>query len=249
MKKLFPKMYSRPKNATLISIVSYWAWAFVLVPWWLPYMSFGLWSDRVFASWLDISYHTFNGIMTTVLLKNYLKDEWFMVTTDVGHYLGHGLLTTGLMAVVTAGQIGFCWFCGVDVLYMLNGLPVTEMSVAQTAGYLVSGNPVFGTVCMVIFAPVCLCGLFYALGFAPVCSKRPWVAYLTVTAVTLIPALLDIVWRGDAARVMDVYFLQLPIHLLACWSYQKTDNIFTPMISLSLMNLLGALANIFAVNL
>ena len=242
-------MYSRPKTAALLSIISFWAWAFVLVPWWLPFMSLGLWSDSVFGSWLDISYHTFNGVVTIVLLKNYLKDEWFMVTTDVGYYFGHGLLAAGLMIVVTAAQIGFLWFSGVDVLYMLNGLPVTEMAVAQSAGYLVSCNPVFGTACMVIFTPVCLCGLFYAVGFAPVCGKRPLLAYLAVALVILLPALLDIVWRGESALVMAVYLLQLPIHLLACWAYQKTDNIFTPMIALSIMNLFGALANILAVNL
>jgi membrane protease YdiL (CAAX protease family) len=39
----------------------------------------------------------------------------------------------------------------------------------------------------------------------------------------------------------------LPIHLLACWSYQKTDNVWTPLISLALINLLASVAQIFLI--
>ena len=44
--------------------------------------------------------------------------------------------------------------------------------------------------------------------------------------------------------VLSGYLLSLPIHLLACWSYQKTDNAWTPMVSLGIANLLISVAQI-----
>lgn len=43
-------------------------------------------------------------------------------------------------------------------------------------------------------------------------------------------------------RVLSGYLVQLPIHLLMCWSYQKTDNVWTPLISLAVVNLLASVA-------
>ena len=52
------------------------------------------------------------------------------------------------------------------------------------------------------------------------------------------PPVRDILWRGEAALVLSGYLVNLPIHLLACWSYQKTDNVWTPIFSLAATNLL-----------
>ena len=245
MKKYFPTMFSHPQSSLVVSIVSYWGWAFVLVPWWLPFMSMGLWENQKYASWLQIGYYTLNGLVTAGILKNYLKDEWFMITTAPGYYLGHSAVTVGLMVSSVILQMGFFRALGGDISYVFAGLPVTEMFVTQTSGFMVRSNPVFATVCTALVSPVCVCGLFYAVGFAPLGCKHPWLAYICTAVVTLIPVVVDIIWRGNFVFMMDVYFLRLPIHLLACWSYQKTDNIFTPMFSLSVMNFLGALANIF----
>jgi membrane protease YdiL (CAAX protease family) len=57
----------------------------------------------------------------------------------------------------------------------------------------------------------------------------------------LIPSVVDILWRGDAAFVLTGYLVHLPIHLLACWSYQKTDNVWTPLITLAVTNLLTSI--------
>ena len=62
-----------------------------------------------------------------------------------------------------------------------------------------------------------------------------------VAGITLIPPIVNILWRGDAAFVLIGYLVQLPIHLLACWSYQKTDNPWTPLITLVIINLLTSI--------
>ena len=249
VEKLFPKMHSCPKKGTCLAIVCYWLPAFILVPQWLPYFSLGMWEDPAYGSWLQIGYHALNAVVMLVLLREYLRDEWFMVTTAPGHYMGVGGIAAGLMTAVTAATVWFRMALGEEAYYVLGGLPVTEMLLTQTPRYLVRSNPVFGIACMTLLSPACLCGMFYALGFAPVCRKRTWLAYLAVAGVTLIPSILDIIWRGDTPDgilfVLDIYILRLPVHLIACWAYQKTDNLFTPMLALGILNLLGGVANLY----
>ena len=244
MKKLFPDMTSSPRAGEIIGIVSYWVWAFVLVPMWLPFLSDGLWEKRNYGSWLQILYYTLNFIVIVLIIKAYLKDEWFMVTTAPGYYLGHVAATAGIMVGVVILLTVIRWLLGGNVIDLLEWLPVTEMIVSQTPGLMVVTNPAFGTLCTVLLTPVCLCGLFYALGFAPLCCRKPIVAYFLVAVVVMIPSVVDVLWRGGIRDMADKYFLYLPVHLLACWSYQKTDNIFTPMFSLALLNLFGAAVNI-----
>jgi hypothetical protein len=171
-------------------------------------------------------------------MSGYLKDEWFMVTTDVRYYLKHVALTVCLIVGAELVLLGALYLCGFDIVYMLEHLPVAEMSVSHTPLLLVSLEPIFGTIALSVFAPISICALFYCLGFAPVCYHKPWLAYLCVAAITLIPPVIDILWRGEAALVLSGYLVSLPVHLLACWSYQKTDNVWTPMISLAIANLL-----------
>jgi hypothetical protein len=115
------------------------------------------------------------------------------------------------------------------------------MSVSHTPLAAIEFAPIFGAIALSVFAPISICALFYCLGFAPICNKKPWLAYLCIGIITLIPPIIDILWRGDAALVLSGYLVQLPIHLLACWSYQKTDNVWTPMVSLAITNLLASI--------
>ena len=58
-------------------------------------------------------------------------------------------------------------------------------------------------------------------------------------------AYLDILWRGDAQLQIPLFLLNLPIHLIACWSYQKADTVWAPLATLSIFNLVTSLLNIF----
>jgi hypothetical protein len=132
-------------------------------------------------------------------------------------------------------------FFGLNTLDMLEHLPVVEMFVSHTPLFTVDLEPIFGTIALSVFAPINICTLFYCGVFAPVCYKKPWLAYLCIAVVTLIPPVINILWRGDAAFMLIGYLVQLPIHLLACWSYQKTDNVWTPLVSLVITNLLTSI--------
>ena len=247
MNKLFPSMCSKPEKIQIFAIIPCWVWMFVLLPMYMPFIGLGIWEQAEISAWLEISYHILNGIIMLFLVSRYFSEEWFMVQTDVRYYLKHIALTVGLMVVIEFLLLRTLHRFGVDIAFMLEGLPVVEMSVSQTPNLLVSVEPIFGTIALSVFAPISVCTLFYCLGFAPVCYKRPWLAYLCIAVVTLIPSIIDILWRGGIELTLSMYFAQLPVHLLACWSYQKTDNVWTPLVSLALANLLASVVQIFLI--
>lgn len=239
MEKLFPSMNSKPEKMFMFCMIPSWIWVFVLYPMFMPFVGLGIWDQNEYSTALELGYHLTNGILMLWMMFGYLKDEWYMVTTDYRYYLKHVALTVLLTVFVEAALLGTVYYLGLDIFYaMLNCLPVTQMSVTHTPLFLVSLKPIYGTIALSVFAPISVCALFYCFGFAPVCYKRPWLAYLSIAALTLIPPIINILWRGAAELVLGGYLVQLPVHLLMCWSYQKTDNVWTPLVSLAVVNLL-----------
>ena len=241
MNKLFPSMFSKPEKGQIFALIPCWLWVFVLCPMFMPFLGEGLWEQWESSVWLQIGYHVLNGIILLVLISGYLKDEWFMVSADVRYYLKHVALTVGLTVGTVLLWTGILFLCGFSFEYICECLPIVEMSVSHTPLFLLQLQPILGAVVLSVFPPVSICALFYCLGFAPVCYKKPRLAYLSVAAITLIPPIIDILWRGDAFFVICGYLVNLPIHLIACWSYQKTDNVWTPLISLAVVNLLSSI--------
>ncbi len=231
-------MTSKPEKIQIFALIPCWLWVFVLIPMFMPFLGLGLWEQWEQSVWLEIGYHAVNGIVMLFLLGSYLKEEWFMVTIDVLYYLKHIALTVGLIAGAELVLLGVLLLFGFDIGNMLECLPAVEMFVSHTPLFVIDLEPIFGTVALSVFAPITICALFYCFGFAPVCCIKPWLAYLCIVVITLIPPVIDILWRGEAALSLSGYLVRLPIHLLACWSYQKTDNVWTPLGALAITNLL-----------
>lgn len=241
MNKIFPSMCSKPEKIQILATIPCWFWVFVLFPMFMPFIGLGIWAQKIISVWLEIVYHVANGILMLWLMFSYLKEEWFMVTTNFRFYLKHIALTVGLVAGAELVLLGTLHLSDFDLTNMLNCLPVVEMSVSHTPLLLVTLEPILGAITLSVFAPISICALFYCFGFAPVCYKKPWLAYLCIVVITLIPPIINILWRGEADLVLSGYLVQLPIHLLICWSYQKTDNVWTPLVSLATVNLLTSI--------
>ncbi len=241
MNKVFPPMYSKPETIQIFSIIPMWFWIFVLLPMFMPFIGLGLWEQWELSVWLEIGYHVINGITMFLLIRTYLKDEWFMVTTSVRYYLKHVALTVGLIAIAELIILITLRLCDFNYNYIFEFLPVVEMSVSHTPYLVVDYQPIFGTIALSIFAPFSVCVMFYCLGFAPICNRKPWLAYLCIAVITMIPSVIDILWRGENGYMMTGYIVQLPVHLLACWSYQKTDNVWTPIATVAVTNLLASI--------
>ncbi|MBO5657695.1 MAG: hypothetical protein J6R94_05880 [Agathobacter sp.] len=245
MSKIFPSMCNKPEKSHVIILIPCWIWILILFPiYFLPLIGAGIWEQAVNGTWIEIGYHVANAVVLFLVLSRYLKEEWFMAKLDFGSTLKHVLLTIGLMAGTELILLGTLHLCGFNLADIMEFLPVVEMSISHTPLALLMYNPIFGTIVVSIFAPFSVVALFYCLGFAPICYRKPWLGYVCVAALVLLQAVVDILWRGDGAFVMGGYIVNLPIHLLACWSYQKTDNVWTPIITLGLANLIISIVQI-----
>ena len=178
-------MHSRPKTGLVCATAACWLLVFVFVPMWLPFIGLGIWETPEKIVWLEIVYHTVNGMLMYSVLSTYIKDEWFMVTTDPKFYIGHAAVTAVLMVVISVVTLVALAYLGLPTVYMLEGLPIVELTVALTPSYLIHVNPIFGTLCVVLAVPFSVTCLYYAIGFAPVCTKYPWLAYVSVALVIL----------------------------------------------------------------
>ena len=231
-------MYSKPEKIQIFALIPSWAWVFVLLPMFMPFLGLGLWEQWELSVWLEICYHVANGIAMFLLMLSYLKEDWFMFTTDIRYYLKHIALTVVMILGMELLFLSTLFVRGLSIIDLLEFLPLVEFSVSHTPLFVIQLQPIVGTIVLSLFSPISICVLFYCLGFAPICEKKPWLAYLCIAFITLIPPIIDIIWRGDATFTLGGYLIQLPVHLLACWSYQKTDNVWTPIISLAITNLL-----------
>lgn len=243
MQKIFPSMNSKPEKSQIVALIPGWAWVFVLIPMFMPFLGLGLWDQIGYSVWLEIGYHAFNGIVMMAIILGYLKEEWFMVSTAFPYYLKHIALTVVLAAGGELLMLGILYLVGFNLGVMLDCLPIVEMAVVQSPLLVLDTQPIWGTVVLSVFAPISICALFYCFAFAPACGKETWLGYLCIGIVTLIPAIINIIWRGETetAFALTTYLVQLPIHLVMCWSYQKTDNVWTPLVSLAIVNMLTSI--------
>jgi len=240
MKRLFPEMTDRPEKFMPVATIGYWIFAFVLMPVYLPLIGDGLWEDTVAACWLDFAYHAVNALVIVGMYRGYLGDSFFNVQLDPRRFIK--TVVDALLALLLVALVLY-----VTVPATMDAYPINEMDVAVSAGWMVEHIPVFGILCHTLFTTVAVVGLFYAVGFAPMCCRKPWLGYLMVAFLLMLPAGFDILWRGEWEFVMRTYLLRLPIHLIACWSYQKADTVWAPLTTLVVFNLVTSLLSMFLI--
>ena len=110
MEKLFPSMCSKPEKIKIFGLIPCWIWVFILFPMFMPFVGLGLWEQWEISSWLEIGYHVVNGVALFLLMYSYLSEEWFMVSTDIGHYVKHIALTLVLMVGAELILLGILYF-------------------------------------------------------------------------------------------------------------------------------------------
>ena len=236
MKRVFPPMTDRPEAFMPFAVLGYWLFAFVLIPLFMPLIGDGLWNTQV-APWLDFVYHILNAAVIVAMFRTYFSDSFLNVQMFPGKFFKTVAVALLLMLVLALELYAFPG--GGDAY------PISELSIAVSSGYMISQVPVLGILCHLLFTPVAVVGLFYTVGFAPMCCRKTWLGYLMVTFLLMIPSAFDILWRDSAEYVVPIFLLQLPIHWIACWSYQKTDTVWAPLVTLSIFNLVISLIRIF----
>ncbi|MBQ3146591.1 MAG: hypothetical protein IJB91_02545 [Oscillospiraceae bacterium] len=231
MKRFFPIMNDDTEKGMHFALLAYWIFAFGVMPTWMPLFGDGFWDNLPVISWFEIAYHVINGVVIVIMLKTYLKDSFLNVQLDPKGFLKTVGFSVLAMLAMAAG-LRYCLGRGMTDIY-----PIKEMSVALTSGLLVKQQPIFGTICLSLFTPFAVVGLFYVSIFAPVCRRNRWLGYVVVTVLMAVPCALDILWRGQASLTILIFILQLPMHWIACWTYQKADTVWAPIVTLAIFNL------------
>lgn len=242
MKKLFPQMTENPGASAVVSCVSYWFFAFLLIPGMFS-LSMGdtQWEDYTF--WIEMAYHMINFIFMLFFCFPYLKDNFLLVELDAKGILGTAV-GCGTAIIVVKQLIWMLSLASGNELFANAAYGTrltTEMDLMYFPGALIQEMPLWGTLFMVVLAPVTITCIFYVCIFAPICTRNPLLAYLATAALLLLPRLSMVFCLWTMSQQMVVYLLQLPVHLIACWSYQKTDCVWTPIFAYAFANGLASL--------
>lgn len=243
MKSVFPHMYDRPETGLPLLGGMYWGVCFMLVPFVTTLLVRDIYLHLDVISWVDIACYGLNFLVMFGLFFRYLKDSFFNVRFHFKGFVIAVAISVGLMLLLSMRL--FLWGLEQDLENVLCAYPISETSVLLPASVVVLKLPVPGMICMVILAPVTVSCLFYGTVFAPVCTERRAMAYLAVAGALLLPRLFNGWWLGDWSYELSIYFLQLPLHLFACWAYQKADTIWAPIAAHSINNLVMCLFLLF----
>lgn len=228
-------MTERPERRQVYGSVSYAFLGFALLPLLLMFLNLGFVLKAQEGLWVELTFHGINFVALMIIFFPYLRESFenmrlfpktFFKTTAIG---------TLAMLVVTA----ILFYAGVlfgNDLLSVGVLPITEIEFLRISGNIVWDAPVLGTVAMVVMAPFTISCLFYATSFATICNDRPLLAYGITALMLAVPRIINALtfWAWD--EQLTLYLVQLPIHLIACRMYQRTDTVWSPITALIVSN-------------
>lgn len=236
-------MYERPETHTLICGIAYFGIVFWLFPIFLGLLMQGSFQNTPILSGMEIFYHAVNFAVTTWIFREFLKESFLDFRDDFKKILP--LVGVVLLCIIivtfTLGYSAVILNSASLEFILASMLPLAENDLFALSFDIVYLSPLWGTLCMVFLAPITTSCLLYSTGFAPVCCNRPLLAYLVAIVTLALPHCFKAISLWAYQTELTLFFSQLPIHLLACWTYQKTDNIFAPILTLSAANLYSCL--------
>lgn len=240
MKKLFPHMYDSPEPAQALGALSYGLFPFLILPFTLMLFVIGVTDTRPFVI-LEFLFQAINFIALAAIFHTYLRDSWLNVTIAP-----KGVLTVSLSAAVLIAAIYLeSFYAGFRQVYdradtvFFGILPMTGIELMMLPGDFALDGGIPAVLLLVFLGPVITACMFYAPTFAPLCVRgHRLLGYLSVAALLAVPRIVTYftVWGGW--KEVELYLAQLPIHLLACWTYQKTDTVWAPIFTHAIANAL-----------
>lgn len=250
MKKFFPHMYDCPENSQAVGSLSYGIVAFVVLPFTFTLFFFDRNAEGIYLV-LEYIYYGMNLAMMLAIFHPYLRDSWLNVAIAPKQVLGVSLGAAGVIAGLyiefTAAAARGLFESAGTVFFGVLPLGGVELMLLPGDFVLFGGIPAM--VFLTLAGPVITACLFYATAFAPVCaSGRRTLAYFAVAVLLAVPRIITYftVWGGW--KELALYLAQLPIHLIACWTYQKTDTVWAPIFTLAMVNLFSCVM-LFAMQL
>ena len=207
----------------------------------LPFFAIFLIADfpePYFVSWFEAGFHVINVVVCIGLFREFLWDSVNMFLLQASTHFAviwRSVLACCIIALVILFNPLLMDFIGPIAL------PITEGQILILGCDMLYFNPIMGFLCGVIISPIVTACLFYAIGFAPAFNKRPWLGYVAVTALLVFFRIGNDSTGFDMLTEILLFVTQLPFHLIACWSYRRSDNICVPIITLASVNLLSSI--------
>ncbi len=239
MYRYFPTLMDRPEKSTSLAAVAYDVLAFFSLPFLLMIFKQGFNSFRASAT-VEIIYHVINFAIAFTMFREYLRDTFDDVRLDFKRLMKTVSPCAALIVFISLVlNTVFGFSDGLLSLSAYGTLPLAEMDLFTLSCNVVIAYPILGTICMVVLVPVTVTCLYYAAVFAPVCYTRPILAYLVMTVFLAFPRYCNAATYWIPTEEMILYATQLPLHIIACRTYQKTDSIWAPILTIGLVNLIA----------
>lgn len=241
MYKYFPTLTERPEinnsiAALVYQVIGYYSIPFML----LLLLQGGIDGILEVAAAVELAFHAFNFFVALFIFREYLTDTFADLRHGFKRLMKTVSLSTALiflLAVVGNALFGFS--SGLTSLTAYGALPLTEVDLFILPCDVVFTYPLLGTLCLGFLAPVTISCLYYGAVFAPICYTRPMLAYIATALFLAFPRYCNAATFWDPSAEWTLYFTQLPLHMIACWSYQKTDSIWAPILTHWIVNLLS----------
>lgn len=229
MDKLFPKMRECPETKYIFGGAGYWI-VYQLV---LPFLvTLGAAGTEVTTSSMvgaHVAYLLLNLVGVGLIFWPYLKESFWMVRLEPNRCLKSAGLGLAVLVVLEAVMIVLGAACGDPTLFF--GLPAVDRPMGIPPVVLLFMEFDLMRLLFIFLSPVTMCCLYYAVGFAAPAQERPWLGYLTVALMAVIPAVLVYTSGfGELSYAASFYVSMLPVHMCSCWVYQRSDTIWAPVL-------------------
>ena len=240
MGKFFPHMYDSPESHQVVGGITYSAIPFIVLPFTLTLLTIGVRDTAPYVV-LEYLYQAINFAAMFAIYRSYLRDSWLNVSINVRSVLKTCIAAAVVILCLYGAYMNAFFgdsFPNASTVFA-GSLPMVGIELMMTPGSLLLSGGIPAALIMVVLGPVITACLFYATAFAPLCvaGKRFW-AYIALAAMLAVPRIVTYftIWGGQKEAAL--YLAQLPIHLIACWTYQKTDTIWAPIFTLAGVNLI-----------
>lgn len=228
---LFPEMFDCPEKNTVTVGGVLWFVVIALCPVVLLFFGNG---DLSAMTWWELGCHGVSFLAVVVVFFGFLKNSLLEALGRRKKFFGMVMISSVVMILATITINLICIILsGPNWIFPYGALEV------QPTGAMIATNPWATLVYFVLLAPVTNACIYYAVHFAPECCNGRPHPYMKMIAILAAPRLFMILAFGDFGNQLALFITQLPIRMVACWSYQKSDTIWVPILSHSLMNLLG----------
>lgn len=235
-----------PDNSNVVTSICYGVVSLVVAPYLLSFFSLGFELDRNAQAWVQFVYYIINCVAMVIIFREYLQDTFFYIRMDFRSFIPRVADGTVLMLIVSAVIYGIGYRIE-NPLIMQGIIPTVEIDLLALPSVLMDQQPIVAVFCLVLVTPVTTSLLYYATGFASTFNRSSVRAYIQMALILAIPNIVNGLTFWPWEEEMILYLVQLPIHLLACYTYQKADSIWAPIATHMIVNLVACIAYLLGV--